>query len=131
MNLLTLVEAMHGDDSGDNPTVTPQAQGVGNPQLQLRQTLTTAQSDTELDRSTVEDIVKKPALLVGKKIRHRFEVGNELLWFIGTVLSVDLKTKEFQVSYEGESYVCCFTLLDDILCGDLELLYYVLDTCGL
>ena len=80
-NLLTLVEAMHGDDSGNNPKVTPQAQGVGNLHLQLRQTLTTAQSDTELDRATVEDIVKKSALLVGKKIRHCFEVGNELLWF--------------------------------------------------
>ena len=65
--------------------------------------------------------MKKPALLVGKKVRHRFEVGKELEWFIGTVLSVDLETK-FQVSYEGESDVCCFTLLDDIVHGDLELL---------
>jgi len=44
------------------------------------------------------------------------------VWFIGTVLSVDLGTKEFQVTYEGESNVYCFTLLDDIVSGDLQLL---------
>ena len=47
--------------------------------------------------------------------RRPIEVGKELEWFIGTVLSVDLKANEFQVSYEGESDVCCFTLLDDIV----------------
>ena len=96
MNLLSLVESMHGDNSTDNPMVT--------------------------DRSTLEQMQKKPTLLVGKKIRHRFEVGKELVWYIGTVLSVDLQTKEFQVHYEGESDICSFTLLDDILHGDLELL---------
>ena len=111
MNLLTLVEAMHEGDSSDNPTVTAQAQGVGNPRP--------TRVSTGCSRSTVEQIVKKPELLVGKKIRHRFEVGEELVWFIGTVLSVDL---DFGVSYEGESDVCHFTLLDDIVHGDLELL---------
>ena len=52
--------------------------------------------------------------LVGKKIKHRFRVEE----LIGTVFA---KTKEFQVRYEGEEYVCCFTLLDDIKSGDLEL----------
>ena len=51
------------------------------------------------------------------------EVGKELEWFIGTVLSVDLKANEFQVSYEGESDVCCFTLLDDIVHVYSYLLY--------
>ena len=101
---------------------TIQAQGVGNPWPECRLTLATACSDTVCDRFSVEEIVKNPALLVGKKVQHRFEVGKELVWFIGTVLSVDLETKEFEVSYEGESDVCCFTLLDDIVHGNLKLL---------
>ena len=119
MNLLTLVEAMHGCDSSDNLTITAEAQGVNDPQPECRLTWATARSNTGL---TVKKIVKNPTLLIDKKIRHRFEVGNKLVWFIGSVFSVDLKTKEFQVSYEGESDVCCFTLLDDIMHGDLEVL---------
>lgn len=94
INLLTLVEAMHGGDSSDNQTITAQAQGVSSPQPECRPTL------ARCERSTLEEILKNPALLVGKKIRHQFEVGEELLWFIGTVLSVDLEKKEFQVVYE-------------------------------
>ena len=67
--------------------------------------------------------MKKPTLLVGKKIRHRFEVEHKSVWFVGTVLSMDVNTKEFEVSYEGESdEICRFTLLDDIESGDLEIL---------
>ena len=91
---------MHESDSSDNPTVKAQAQGVGSPRPTHRPTRATACSGTRYSRSTVEQIGKKPELLVGKKIRHRFEVGEELVWFIGTVLSVDLETNEFEVSYE-------------------------------
>jgi len=75
INLLTLVETMHGGDSSDIPTVTAQTQGVGNSQSECRPTLATACSDTRWERPTMEEIVKNPVLRVGKKIRHQFEVG--------------------------------------------------------
>lgn len=60
-----------------------------------------------------------PEHLVGKKIRHRFEVGKDLMWYNGTVLNMNSETKEYQVMYDGEDDICCFALLDDIASGDL------------
>lgn len=91
-NLLMLVGAVSDDLEGGNVTVT------------------------------LEEVMQKPDLLVGKKIQHRFTVGKELMWFIGTVLSMKAETREFQVIYDGEDDICYFTLLDDIERGDLELL---------
>ena len=59
-NLLTLVEAMHGGDSSDSQTVTAQAQEVANIQPRHTPTPATAHSDIGFDRSTMEEIVKKP-----------------------------------------------------------------------
>ena len=66
------------------------------------------------------DIMLNPELLVGKNIKHRFQVGLELVWYTGTVISMNPNTMEHQVQYEGEDDICSFTLLD-ILSGDLEL----------
>ena len=77
--------------------------------------------DTHVTAS-LEDVMQNPNLLVNCKIRHRFRVNNELIWFVGTVLSMDASTKEFQVRYEGEDDICLFTLLDDVESGDLELM---------
>ena len=60
-----------------------------------------------------------PDLLVGRKIRHRFQVGKSLVWYNGTVLHMNSKTKEYQVQYEGEDEICSFALLEDYMCGDL------------
>ena len=67
-------------------------------------------------------IRQHPELLVGKKIKHCFQVGDELVWYNGTVLSLNPETMEFEVEYEGEDGICLFTLLDDFSSGDLELL---------
>ena len=69
----------------------------------------------------LSDIMLNPELLVAKNIKHRFQVGLELVWYTGTVISMNPNTMEHQVQYEGEDDICSFTLLDDILSGDLEL----------
>ena len=93
-NLLVLVGAASGDLEDGNATVT------------------------------LKEVMQNPAFLVGKKIRHCFGVGKELMWFLGTVLSMNAQTKEFKVKYDDEDDICCFTLLDDIESGDLELVRY-------
>ena len=76
-------------------------------------------SNCELQLS---DIMLRPELLVGKKIRHRFQVGEDLIWYNGTVISINPKTMEHQVQYDKEEDICSFALLEDISNGDLELL---------
>ena len=76
-------------------------------------------SNCELQLS---DIMLRPELLVGKKIRHRFQVGEDLIWYNGTVISIDPNTMEHQVQYDKEEDICSFALLEDISNGDLELL---------
>ena len=39
-------------------------------------------------------------LLVGKKIKHCFQVRDELVWYNGTILSMNPETTEFEVEYE-------------------------------
>ena len=67
---------------------------------------------------SIEDIVQQPKLLVGCRIKHRFETDRELVWYEGTVLQMNSETKEFQVAYNDDD-ICCFPLLDDIASGDL------------
>ena len=67
-------------------------------------------------------IRQHPELLVGKNIKHCFQVGDELVWYKGTILSMNPETMEFEVEYEEEEDTYLFTLLDDITSGDLELL---------
>lgn len=70
---------------------------------------------------SLEDVLLHPELLVGRKIRHRFQVGKKLIWYNGTILHLNSETKEYQVEYEGEDDICFFPLLDDISNGDLVL----------
>ena len=71
---------------------------------------------------SLEEVLDQPELLVGKKIKHRFEVDGELVWYNGTVLQMNYETEEFQVEYDGEDGVCSFQLLDDIASEDLLIL---------
>ena len=116
-NLLILVGDASDDLEDGNVTVTLDDLEDGN--------ITAALDDLEDGNITVtlEEVMEKPYLLAGKKIRHRFKVGKELKWFVGTVLRMATdQTKEFEVLYDGEDDICCFKLLDDIESGDLELL---------
>ena len=63
-----------------------------------------------------------PELLVRKRIRHCFQVGDELVWFNGIVINMNPESKEYKLQYDGEKETCLFTLLDDITSRDLELL---------
>ena len=72
--------------------------------------------------SLLEKVRANPDYLIGRKIRHRFEVDEELIWFNGTVLHRSSETNEYQVKYEGENDICSFALLDDISSGDLILM---------
>uniref|UniRef100_A0A1X7UAB5 Uncharacterized protein n=1 Tax=Amphimedon queenslandica TaxID=400682 RepID=A0A1X7UAB5_AMPQE len=77
---------------------------------------------SEGSNNQLSQVTLNPELLVGKKIKHCFEVGEELVWYTGTVLSMNPETMEFEVQYDDEDNVCFFTLLDDISSGDLVLL---------
>ena len=60
------------------------------------------------------DILLQPELLIGRRIKHRFEVDGDLVWYAGVVQQHNYVTSEFQVTYDGEEDLCWFTLLDDI-----------------
>ena len=60
---------------------------------------------------SIEDVVQQPELLVGCRIKHRFETDRELVWYESTVLQMDSETKEFQVAYDDEDDICCFPLI--------------------
>ena len=60
------------------------------------------------------DILLQPELLIGRRIKHRFEVDGDLVWYAGVVQQHNYVTSEFQVAYDGEEDLCWFTLLDDI-----------------
>ena len=75
----------------------------------------------EHDTLALEDVLVQPELLVGRRIKHRFEVNGELVWFDGSILQMNSVTNEFQITYDGEEDVCWFPLLDDARSGDLLL----------
>lgn len=78
--------------------------------------------DSPADHSDTESsILMQPELLVGRRIRHRFEVCGDLLWYTGTILKMN-ESKEFEVLYDDEEDACWFPLLEDFRAGDLELL---------
>ena len=54
---------------------------------------------------SIEDVVQQPKLLVGCRIKHRFETDQEPVWYEGTVLQMDSETKEFQVAYDDMTFV--------------------------
>lgn len=64
----------------------------------------------------------QPKALVGKKVRHRFDVNGELEWYDGKVLCMNNDTLEFETEYDGEKDTFWFSLLDDLSAGDLIIL---------
>ena len=70
-------------------------------------------NETSVLATKEKEILLKPQLLVGKRINHRFVESGELVWYKGTVLQM-LDTREFEVMYDEEDDICCFSLLDDI-----------------
>ena len=75
---------------------------------------------------SLEEILSKPHLLVGQRIRHRFRVehsteSSKLVWYDGTVQKMNPDTLNFLVQYDGENGAHTYPLLDDINNGDLLL----------
>lgn len=66
--------------------------------------------------------MEHPRLLVGKRIRHCFEVDKELVWYTGIVINMKKNSMEYEVKYGGKEETFWFKLLEDIINGDLELL---------
>ena len=81
-----------------------------------------SENSTVIPNSDTNHIMAHPELLVRKRIRHCFQVGDELVWFNGIVINMNPESKEYKVQYDGEEETCLFTLLDDITSRDLELL---------
>ncbi len=48
-------------------------------------------------RSLRDQVAQNPEFLVGKRIRHRFNLGTELVWFNGTVVQINHNTNEYDV----------------------------------
>lgn len=73
---------------------------------------------------TLEDIILTPQLLVGYRIRHRFQLeeSTEFVWYNGTVKNLNPETNEFQVVYDDEDEEYSYALLDDIKNGDVLLI---------
>ena len=65
--------------------------------------------------------VQNPSLLVGCRIKHKFEipVTGEENWFYGLVVAYDSTNKLHEVSYDDEQENCYFDLTQDIIMGDL------------
>ena len=71
---------------------------------------------------SVADISADPELLIYRRIKHLFDCGGDQVWYKGTVLSYDASCKLFRVAYDNEEEVCSFSLLEDIISGDLIVL---------
>ncbi len=88
----------------------------------LHQLLPTENDDSSPTKASLDDIVKQPQLLVGLRIKHRFEEDGQMIWFLGTVKHFCAQSKMFTVLYDDELETCNFSLLDDIISGDLLIL---------
>lgn len=78
--------------------------------------------DHEVLSLNFEDVHLQPELLIGRRIKHRFQVKEKLVWFEGVVQQLNFVTNEFEVAYEGEEESSWFHLLDDLRNGDLILI---------
>ena len=67
--------------------------------------------------TSIEQILLQPQLLVGKRIKQRFNEDGKLVWYEGTVLSMS-ETREYEVMHD-EDDIYFFSLLDDVKNGDL------------
>ena len=98
-NLHELVSSFNHSDSIENPHTEPQ------------------RCDQDPACSSLE-VADPDCILVGKRIRHRFEDDGELTWFDGEVIA-KVNGNQFEVLYDGDDTVYCFELLDDMRNGDL------------
>ncbi len=57
--------------------------------------------------------------LVGRRVKHCFEVENEERWFSGVVVSYNPTTHLHEIVYDDEEHSCFFNLLEDLSKGDL------------
>ncbi len=68
------------------------------------------------------EVVKDPELLLYRRVKHLFNVDDTSVWYQGTVISYDHGTKNFRIAYDNEEDIYSFPLLDDLECGDLQIL---------
>ncbi len=64
-------------------------------------------------------VLVHPKLLIGQRIKHRFDIEGELVWYDGQVIKFNNQTREFEVIYDKDEGSFCNTLMDDI--GDVLL----------
>lgn len=64
------------------------------------------------------ELLEKPHILVGSRIKHRFETNGERKWFGGMVVSYDPITRSHEIKYDEEEDLCSFDLSIDIVNGD-------------
>lgn len=57
--------------------------------------------------------------LVGRRVLHRFKVGNDERWFSGFIVSYNTRTRLHEIAYDEEEEHCFFNLLEDLHEGDL------------
>ena len=73
-------------------------------------------------KPSLNELIQCPQLLIGQRIRHRFLVNGNLVWYKGTVISMK-STTEFEVSYDDEDDSSIFPLLEDIKSGDIMIIF--------
>ena len=66
-------------------------------------------------------VLVNPELLIGQRIKHRFDIEGELVWCDGQVIKFNNQTMEFEVIYDKDDGSFCHTLMDDIENGDVLL----------
>ena len=59
----------------------------------------------EQETLSFEDIYLQPELLIGRRIKHRFQVDGELVWYVGVVQQLNFVTNEFQVAVPPTSRI--------------------------
>lgn len=74
--------------------------------------------------SECSECIQDPSALVGKRIKHKFELAEsrEIKWYDGIILGYDTVSKMHEILYDGEDDHCYFNLTVDILTGDLEVI---------
>ena len=71
---------------------------------------------------TTGEILKSPKLLIGMEIKHRFEDEEGIpTWYNGLVVGIN--DTEHEVIYRVEESVYQFDLLEDLMKGDLEIIF--------
>ncbi len=57
--------------------------------------------------------LENPSSLIGKRIRHKFVVGdtNIVEWYHGTIVNYDAVEKEHKIQYDNEEELCSLILI--------------------